>query len=162
MKDMYSAGLRAALMGSVAVVAVMAAPAMAQEKAFNIPAQDAVSAVPSFVQQSDLQVLAAASELRGIRTNAVQGSMTADVALDALISGTGLTVKSRAGNSVVLARAQTAENAATPAAAEAPAQSDDVVVVGMRKSMRDALDVKRREAGVMEAIAAKDIAAAGE
>ncbi len=157
MKDTYSAGLRAALMGTVAVVAVMAAPAMAQEKAFNIPAQDAVSAVPSFVQQSDLQVLAAASELRGIRTNAVQGSMTADAALDALISGTGLTVKSRAGNSVVLARAATAENAASPAAAEAPAEPEDVVVVGMRKSMRDALDVKRRETGVMEAIAAKDI-----
>ena len=110
MKDLYSAGLRTALMGTVAVAAIMAAPAMAQEKAFNIPAQDAVSAVPSFVQQSDLQVLAAANELRGIRTNAVQGSMTADAALDALISGTGLTIKSRAGNSVVLARA--ARNAA--------------------------------------------------
>ncbi|MBP2161018.1 MULTISPECIES: TonB-dependent receptor [Asticcacaulis] len=157
MKDLYSAGLRAALMGTVAVAAVMAAPAMAQEKAFNIPAQDATSAVPSFVQQSDLQVLAAASELRGIRTNAVQGNMTADAALDTLISGTGLTVKSRAGNSVVLARAATAENAASPAAAEAPAESEDVVVVGMRKSMRDALDVKRRQTGVMEAIAAKDI-----
>ncbi len=160
MRDFYSAGLRAALMGSAAAVAI-AAPAMAQEKAFNIPAQDAVTAVPSFVQQSDLQVLAAASELRGIRTNAVQGSMTADAALDALISGTGLTVKSRAGNSIVLARAATAENAATPAAAEASAESQaesqDVVVVGMRKSMRDALDVKRRETGVMEAIAAKDI-----
>lgn len=159
MSQNYANGLRAALMGTVAAVAVMAAPALAQgEKTFNIPAQDAVTAVPSFVQQSDLQILASAGELRGIRTNAVQGNMTADEGLDALISGTGLTVKSRTGNSVVLVRAATADAAASPAAAEAPAQdSGEVVVVGMRKSMRDALDTKRREAGVMEAIAAKDI-----
>ena len=157
MSDFYNARLRAALLGSVAVVA-MAAPAMAQgDKTFNIPAQDAVSAVPSFVQQSDLQVLATAADLKGVRTNAVKGTMAPDAALDALIRGTGLSVKSRDGASVVLVRAATAEAAATPAAAEAATDSQDVVVVGVRKSLRDALDVKRRQSGVMEAVSAKDI-----
>ncbi len=157
MSDFYNARLRAALLGSVAVVA-MAAPAMAQgEKTFNIPAQDAVSAVPSFVQQSDLQVLATAADLKGVRTNAVQGTMAPDAALDALIRGTGLSVKSRDGASVVLVRAATADAAATPAAAETASDAQDVVVVGVRKSLREALDVKRRQVGVMEAVSAKDI-----
>ncbi len=157
MSDFFNAGLRAALLGSVAVVAI-AAPAMAQgEKTFNIPAQDAVSSVPSFVQQSDLQVLATAADLKGVRTNAVQGTMAPESALDALIRGTGLSIKSRDGSSVVLVRAATAEAAATPAAAEAPADSQEVVVTGVRKSLREALDVKRHQAGVMEAVSAKDI-----
>jgi TonB-dependent receptor len=153
----YDAAFRAALMGSVAVVAVLAQPAAAQDKAFNIPAQDAVSAVPSFVQQSGLQVLATANDLKGIKTNAVQGNMSADAALAALISNTGLTVKSRDGASAVLGRVATAESKATDAAATAPADNQEVVVVGMRKSMRDALATKRAEPGVVEVVSSKDI-----
>jgi TonB-dependent receptor len=153
----YDAAFRAALMGSVAVVAVLAQPAAAQDKTFNIPAQDAVSAVPSFVQQSGLQVLATANDLKGIKTNAVQGNMSADAALSALISNTGLTIKSRDGSSAVLGRVATAESRASDAAAVAPADSQDVVVVGMRKSMRDALATKRAEPGVVEVVSSKDI-----
>ncbi|MBW8733975.1 MAG: TonB-dependent receptor [Asticcacaulis sp.] len=160
MSDFYAAGLRAALLSSAAVV-VMAAPAMAQgEKAFNIPAQDAVSAVPNFVQQSDMQVLATASDLKGVRTNAVRGTMAPNAALDALIRGTGLSVKSRDAASVVLVRAVTADAAATPAATEGPVESQpDVIVTGVRKSLREALDTKRHQTGIMEAVSSKDIGA---
>jgi TonB-dependent receptor len=153
----YDAAFRAALMGSVAAVAVLAQPAAAQDKTFNIPAQDAVSAVPSFVQQSGLQVLAAANDLKGIKTNAVQGNMSPDAALAALISNTGLTVKSRDGASAVIGRVATAESRATDAAAVAPTDNQEVVVVGMRKSMRDALATKRAEPGVVEVVSSKDI-----
>lgn len=49
--------------------------------------------------------------------------------------------------------------AAVPAMAQtaAPADSDTVVVTGMRKSMRDALATKRAEPGVVEVISSKDI-----
>ena len=51
---------------------------------------------------------------------------------------------------------QSAAPAAEGTAAAAP-EGDAVVVVGMRKSLRDALDTKRRETGVVEVIASKDI-----
>ncbi len=48
---------------------------------------------------------------------------------------------------------------ALPAAAQtaAPADTDTVVVTGMRKSMRDALATKRAEPGVVEVVSSKDI-----
>ncbi|ESQ91204.1 TonB-denpendent receptor [Asticcacaulis sp. AC460] len=153
-------GLRSALMASAAV-AVLAAPAYAQAtKTFNIPAQDAVTAVPQFAQQSGLQVLASADDLRGVRTNALQGNLRVDTALTKLVAGTGLNVRTQDGNSAVIVRAsmQSAPDSAAPAAVDAPADAGDaVVVVGMRKSLRDALDTKRRETGVVEVIASKDI-----
>ena len=161
MSHFFGADLRAALMGGLATAAVMASPALAQgERAFNIPAQDAASAVPSFVQQSGLQVLAAARDLQGVRTNAVRGSMTPDAALKILINGTGLTVKSRDGNSAVISRAVAAESRASEAAAVAPSEPEqDVIVFGVRKSLREALDIKRRQSGIMEAASSKDIGA---
>ncbi|MDI7775863.1 TonB-dependent receptor [Asticcacaulis sp. EMRT-3] len=156
-----SGALRNLLMSGAAAMTVMSAPAWAQtEKTFQIPAQDATTAVPLFVQQSGLQVLATAEDLKGIRTHAVQGTMTADAALDALIRNTGLSIRTRDGNSAVLMRtaAQTAPASTTTPAATEP-DTQEVVVVGMRKSLRDALDIKRRQTGIVEAISSKDIGA---
>lgn len=150
-----SAFNRALLLTGAAAIAVMAAPAWAQnEKSFNIAAQDAASAIPSFVQQSGYQVLAKADDLQGIRTNAVQGQMNVDDALDALIRNTGLSVRTRDAHAAVLVRA-----AATPSADAPAADPQEVVVVGVRKSLRDALDVKRHQTGIVEAISSKDIGA---
>jgi len=59
----------------------------------------------------------------------------------------------------VIVRASAADASASDAAAEAEADPQEVVVVGMRKSLRDALDVKRRSTGIVEAISSKDIGA---
>jgi len=61
----------------------------------------------------------------------------------------GLALMAAAG-----AHAQTAAPAQAP---ETAAQVDEVVVTGVRKSMREALDVKRGSDKVVEAISAKDI-----
>lgn len=58
------------------------------------------------------------------------------------------------------AAAQTAEQtpeAAAPQDADA-AEVDDIVVTGFRASLQNALNIKRREAGVVDAISAEDIA----
>jgi len=150
MSHWNNAAFRAALMGSVAAVVMIAQPASAQAaKTFNIPAQDAASAIPAFVKQSGLQVLATAADLQGVHTNAVSGSLSPDAALTQLISST----------SAVVVRAGTADSVASDAAAEAPVDPQEVVVVGVRKSLRDALDVKRRNTGIVEAISSKDIGA---
>ncbi|MGN6209750.1 TonB-dependent receptor [Asticcacaulis sp.] len=159
MSHWNNAAFRAALMGSVAAVVMVAQPAAAQTKTFNIPAQDAASAIPAFVKQSGLQVLATATDLQGVRTNAVSGSLSNDAALAQLIANTGLTVKTNDGASAVIVRAAAADAVASEAAAEAPADPQEVVVVGVRKSLRDALDVKRRNTGIVEAISSKDIGA---
>ncbi len=161
MSHLYPHALRAALMGSVAAVVSLAAPASAQAvKSFNIPAQDAVTAVPAFAQQSGVQVLASATDLKGVRTNAVNGTLSTDVALKALIANTGLSLKSGAGESVVIVKASAVATADAATDAAPPAvDTQEVVVVGVRKALRDALDVKRKQTGIVEAISSKDIGA---
>ncbi len=161
MSHLNGTGLKAVLMTSAAIVAVAAHPAAAQsQKTFDIPAEDAALAVPAFVQQSGLQVLATSADLKGIETNAVHGSLSVDAALGALINHTGLTIKTHDADSAVLVRTSAAVAAQDPApAATSDTPSQEVVVVGMRKSLRDALEVKRQQTGVMEAISSKDIGA---
>ena len=60
------------------------------------------------------------------------------------------------GLALMAAASAHAQTAAAPAP-EASAQVDEVVVTGVRKSMREALDVKRGSDKVVEAISAKDI-----
>ena len=57
----------------------------------------------------------------------------------------------------LMAAASAHAQTAAPPAADAAAQVDEVVVTGVRKSMREALDVKRGSDKVVEAISAKDI-----
>lgn len=154
-------GLKAVLMTSAALVAVAAHPAAAQtQKTFDIPAEDAALAVPAFVQQSGLQVLATSTDLKGVQTNAIHGTLSVDDALGALIDHTGLSVKTHDADSAVLVRTSAAvATQDAPAAAPVSAPAQEVVVVGVRKSLRDALEVKRAQTGVMEAISSKDIGA---
>lgn len=52
-----------------------------------------------------------------------------------------------------------AQEEATPPAGETEARQDTIVVTGFRKSLSEALDVKRASSGVVDAIVAEDIAA---
>lgn len=156
----FSGASRAALIAALSVSAAYSAPAFAQTKAFAIPAQPAAKGVQAFAQQSGLQVLASADDLNGLRTNAVEGTLPVDKALTQLISGTGLSLKSNDGRAAVLVRASAAsiERTADTAQAEAPADApEEVTVVGIRKSLRDAIDQKRSSSGVAEFISAKEI-----
>ncbi|ESQ77447.1 TonB-dependent receptor [Asticcacaulis sp. AC402] len=164
-------GLRCALMASAAV-AVIAAPAYAQAtRSFNIPAQDAVTAVPQFAQQSGLQVLASADDLRGVRTNPVKGPLKVDAALTQLVAGTGLNVRTQDGNSAVIVRASmqtaTTESVAGPVNAQpvssASAAADDdvaqvVIVRGkFAGTLKKARNVKRDAQVVVESISLTDL-----
>jgi TonB-dependent receptor len=106
----------------------------------------------------------------------VRGSMTADQALEYLLSGTGLRHERTSSDVVlVLASAQQPSSAQTPPAqqqppAESGQESDgqesastsepvleSVTVVGIRKSIADAIDVKRDATRIMDSISAEDI-----
>jgi iron complex outermembrane recepter protein len=136
------------LLSCVALAAFsLSAAAWAAPKSFDLPAQEAVKAIPEFGRQAGIQVLAPADRLKGVRTVAVRGSMEVREALALLISGAGLEVASDDGRVIVLRAADDGGGATAPAqapAAGAPAPQDGsseeaearkaekVVVVGTR------------------------------
>jgi TonB-dependent receptor len=84
---------RNALLVSSAIVCVMATPAAAQSKSFDVPAQSLQSAVHQLGRQADIQIIAARKVTQGKQGNAVRGNMTAEEAIAQLLAGTGLVAK---------------------------------------------------------------------
>ena len=74
------------LFGGTAVVGlILASGAWAQSKTFDVPAEDAVKAIPEFASQADIQIVAPAGPLKGIQTHAVHGNLDVHAALAQLI-----------------------------------------------------------------------------
>lgn len=120
---------RQALLGGAAVgVVMMAQPAQAQTKSFDVPAQPAATGIAALARQADVQILISASDARGRTVNAVRGDYSVAEAIGKLLEGTGLQARSTG--------AQTWVVVATPAGngqGDAPvAQVDEIVVTGTR------------------------------
>jgi len=60
--------------------------------AFDIPAENAETALRTFAEQADTQFVYSADKVTGVRTNALRGSYAPREALDRLVSGTELFV----------------------------------------------------------------------
>ncbi|MGH7958652.1 MAG: STN domain-containing protein, partial [Opitutaceae bacterium] len=72
----------------VAATAVVAAEFT--KKIFDLPVDGAEKSLKRFGEQSGMEVLFPTSAVKGVRTRAVKGEMTARAALDAMLSGTPL------------------------------------------------------------------------
>ena len=122
---------KAALRCGVALVAlVWGGTAWAQTKDFNVPAEDAVKAIPEFARQAGIQIVAPADQLKGVKTPALSGAIDLHVALSRLLDGTGIEIASDDGQTIVLrVRPKNAQAASNEAAVRAP---ETVVVVGTR------------------------------
>lgn len=93
----------------------IAMPASAQERIFDIPAQPAVRAIPELARQGQVQIVAPARNLEGVRTPAVKGRMDVRTALRLLIAGTPLQIDSDDGQVITLrSSAQGTSGAAQP------------------------------------------------
>jgi TonB-dependent receptor len=88
--------------GAAVVALAIAAPVQAQERVFDIPAQAAVRAIPELARQGQVQIVASARNLDGIRTPAVKGRMDVRTALRLLIAGTPLRIDSDDGQIITL------------------------------------------------------------
>lgn len=99
------------LAGSVAVAALVASPAVAQQRTFSIPEQPAATAIPELARQAQVQIVAPAEDLRDVQTPAVAGDMDVNAALRLLLSGTTLEVVSNDGRVVVLRKKSQSEAA---------------------------------------------------
>ena len=158
------------VMAGLLMAVAVACPAVAAtpDKTFNIPAEDAAAALPAFVRQSGRQVLANAQDLKGVRTNAIQGQMDTDAALAQLLAGTGLVVKARGfspgDQSIAIGRAPSTPTSApaiifSAVARPAPPIDEDptqVVVTGFRHSLENAAQEKRTAVNFTDAVYAED------
>lgn len=172
------ADMRRYLLGTIATtIACAATPtqAAAQVRHFDVAAQPAQTGIPLFAHQAGIQILVSGPIADGIVVNAVRGTIDVNTALTMLLSGTDL-VPMRAGGAIVLKRRQTvaratlapaslaAQDAAPPAAAAEPASppapeapADDIVVTGIRASLQESINVKRRADTIVDVITAQDI-----
>lgn len=88
--------------GAAAVVLCASSQAVAQTRAFSVPAQPAVTAIPEFARQAQVQIIAPARDLEGVRTQAVSGDLDVRVALRRLLEGTPLQVATDTGPLITL------------------------------------------------------------
>ena len=86
--------MRRFLCSIVLAAAGAAHGASAQEMAFDVPATEAIRAIPEFARQAGLQIVAPADELKGVITPAIRGNLEARAALKRLLIGTGLEIAS--------------------------------------------------------------------
>jgi len=106
---------RQILFATSAIICMAAAPAAAQVKTFDIPAQAANSGIAQLGRQADVQIGVARKDTRGKRTNAVRGQMTVDRALGQLLQDTGLIARATGSQSYTVIPSQRVASAATPA-----------------------------------------------
>lgn len=98
------------LYGTAIVAGFTSAPVHAQARSFDIPAQAAVKAIPELARQGQIQVVASARDLAGIRTPAIKGKMDTREALRRLIAGTRLQIVGDDGQTVTLRSSRMSDN----------------------------------------------------
>jgi len=117
--------------GAALAALMIATSAAAQDRVFNLPSEDAAVAIPEFARQADIQIVAPVSQLHGVKTLPLRGSMDVRAALARLLTGTGLEVASDTGSIVTLRRIPSSvhqsDEVIPPAA---PTTVGDVVVTG--------------------------------
>src|ERR1700682_4705267 len=79
----------AAILAAAVCVVAMVAPAQAQNQRFQIASGDLGPALDAYIHQSGRQLIYRVDDVRGVHSPGVQGEMSADDALAALLSGTG-------------------------------------------------------------------------
>lgn len=134
--------------GAIIISMALSGSAWAEPRMFDIPAEEAVEAIPEFARQAGVQIVAPADQLHGLRTPAVRGTMEPRAALAQLLDSTGLEVASDDGRIITL-RVAGAANSPTQLGDIRPAPpSEDayaeIVVVGRRTLNAD---IQRTEDG---------------
>lgn len=98
----------ALLASSMAAAAIACVPAVAHAqgpRVVNVPAGPANEGIAELARQTDLQILAPESDLRGARTNAVSGRLEPREALRRMLEGTALRMSDESGRVVTVRRA---------------------------------------------------------
>lgn len=115
--------------------------ALSQTVSFDIPEQEAATAILEFARQAKLQIIAPADRLNGIKTHTISGALDARVALKRLLEGTGLIIAWDDGRIISLrfaeASARTDPTVAAPDDGGSPDETlSEVVVRGIAEKYR--------------------------
>jgi len=148
MKSTYR--LRLAVAASALIVS--AQPALAQNRKFDIPAQAAITGIQALGTATGLQIIAADTDVRGMHIEAVRGEMPPREAVDRALRGTGLYVASDDGRTLVIKRTPGEQSMIGN-----PLYADEILVTGIRQSLDQSLDMRRRSDRIVDAIVAEDI-----
>lgn len=170
-------GCRALVLAGAALVSV-ATPAVAQAaqaSMIDIPAQDLAAALVRLGRQTGQEVVFSPATVAGKRAQAVRGHMRAAEALQRLLRGTGLSGRASAQGTLIiendaLIRTAALRQGGTDLSLPAPQQDagvaglpdpaaadEDIVVTGIRASLRSAQARKRDAAQIVDSIVAQDI-----
>jgi len=132
---------RALLMGTAAACALLAAPVFASSQTsgvqhFNIPSQDAATALNEYARQAGVQIVFPYDYVRGRQAPSVEGDLTRQQALTQLASALGLTVTSDRAGMVTLRDPAAPQGASAGGGAEVEA-----LIVTAQKREEDIQDV---------------------
>ncbi len=101
----YFAAILAAAVSMVTIIApAQAAPTQAQSQHFQIASGDLGQALDAYIRQSGRQLIYRVDDIRGAHSPGVQGEMSPDDALAALLSGTGFTSRSDSSGAIAIIR----------------------------------------------------------
>ena len=135
--------------------------AMAQSppREFNIPAGDMRMAIDTYAAQSGVQLIYKVAEVHGLAGHAVKGKMAPEAALSQLLKGSPLQIVRDGANGVVIFRPATPAPArpAPKAKAEPEREPATVLVSARRGNLDSALDKKRYNDVISDAIVADEI-----
>jgi iron complex outermembrane receptor protein len=153
MRDWNRSARRRLLCAASAIWALSAGAALAQAMPFTINAQPAAAGIRQFARQAGVQILVQSDAAAGRRTGPVRGALPIDRALEQLLAGTGLTVVSNDGKTIILAPPRTglirtgwsgsgggtlaaAPEPVAPPEPEAPSVIEELIVTGTRSTSR--------------------------
>ena len=138
----------AAALSTTACIAALATPATAQRQEFRIPSGSLKSALDAYARQTGRQVIYRADEVRSVRSPGARGAISADAALNALLAGTGFSVKADSSGALAIIKSgndRKADDEGAPRGeADAPNaagedRNDDILVTAQRveQKLRD-------------------------
>jgi iron complex outermembrane receptor protein len=164
-------------MGGVCALALVgdAFAQVGEQSAIEIESGNLAQSLTALGRQTQTELVFDPTVIADRKAPSVRGSMTADQALEYLLSGSGLRHQ-RTSSDVVLVLAS-AQQSSSPQTAPEQGQSaqdsggdngqqsasaaepvlESVTVVGIRKAIADAIDVKRDATRIMDSISAEDI-----
>lgn len=107
MKRSEESPLKHAVSVALLMMLTPASQVLAQERNFDLPADDLAVTLPEYARQAGMQIVAAADLVEGASTRSIKGVMDARVALQSLLAGSGLSVAFDDGGTIVLGRSST-------------------------------------------------------
>lgn len=110
------------------VLALLAAPAVAQDRSFDIPAGDLRQALSAYEAATGQRVRVEGVDLAGRTTSGVRGAGSAEAALDSLLAGTRLTACDEAAGVVIISAGQACPARQDGRETDNATRIDDVVV----------------------------------